>query len=100
MVVEQELRSCTNFAGMRANACSGGNGSYLAKYYLNGLSAPPSTPLNPATFSVPVIRLAGNYEFRFFRINTSALLATSGVVTVNPAITKVGALYLLPVSAA
>jgi hypothetical protein len=68
------------------------NYSYLKKYYLNGLSTPPSTPLGDATFNITLVRPEDDYEFRYFPNNSINLLATSGLVTINPPVVQVSGL--------
>ena len=61
------------------------NSSHLQSWYMNGTTTAPAAPgIADATFNVTILMAPGNYEFRYFANgNTTQLLATSGMMTVN-----------------
>jgi hypothetical protein len=56
--------------------------SYISRQYLNGSSIPPASGIANATMAFTMPQTEGQYEFRLFENDSSALLATSVVISV------------------
>jgi Putative Ig domain len=72
-----------------------GGSSYVDWRYMNGQQTRPASGLSGATISLTGPSVPGNYEVRFFKNDTSTLLATSAAVDVStplPSITATPAI--------
>ncbi len=70
-------------------ATSAADTGYIAWQLLNGSTTAPTTGLSGATLRFRAPLIPGTYEARFFRNNTYARLATSGMVTVTGVVPSV-----------